>query len=176
MVWAASSCLAADIKPLDAKPGLWETKASTEMGGLPKMPATPSLPPEVLARMSPEQRAQMEAMIKAGAGGAPMVTTTKVCMTRESLANPTAFSRVEKSCTPSVVSSSGSKQEIHVECNQSGRKMTGDLTVERVDAEHIRGNMVMQGGEAPREINIKMSFETKWISADCGDVKPPAAK
>jgi hypothetical protein len=177
LAWAASTCLGGDIKPLDVKPGLWETTASTDMGGLPKMPAAPSIPPEVLAKMPPEQRARIEAMIKSRTGGGPMVTTTKVCITRESLSNATAFNRVDKTCTPSVVSSSGAGQQIHVECNREGHKMSGDLNVERVDTEHIKGSMAMQsGGDAPAAINMKMSFETKWVSTDCGDVKPPAVK
>ena len=177
LVWTASSCAAADIKPLDVKPGLWETKASTEMAGMPKMQAAPpSLPPEVLAKMPPAQRAQIEAMMKTRSGGGPMITATKVCMTRESLASPTVFSRVEKSCTPRVVSSTGGKQQVHVECNQGGHKVSGDLTVERVDGEHVKGSMVMTSSDASVPLNMKMSFETRWIASDCGNVKPAVAQ
>jgi hypothetical protein len=176
LIWAVSARAADQIKPLDVKPGLWETKASTELGGMPKMQAAPSLPPEALEKLPPEQRARLEAMMKARSGGAPMTTTTKVCMTREALSNPLAFSRADKSCTPKVISSSSSKQQIHVDCDRDGVKMAGDLTMERLDTEHLRGNMVMKGGEASRPIDVKMSFETKWVSTDCGDVKPPSPK
>lgn len=176
LLWSATSWAADAIKPLDVKVGLWETTASTEMAGMPKMQAPPSIPPEALAKMPPEQRARMEAMLKARSGGGPMVTTTKVCMTRETLSNPMAFGRADKSCTPSVVSSTAARQQIHIECNNEGNKVSGDLTVERVDSEHIKGNMVMKGGAAPRPIDMKMSFETKWVSSDCGSVKPPSPK
>jgi hypothetical protein len=158
------------------KLGLWETTAKTDMAGMPKMQAPPSIPQEALAKMTPEQRANIEAMLKSRASGGPMVTTTKVCMTKESMSNALAFSRADKSCTPKVVSSSSSKHQIHIDCNREGHQMSGDLTVERVDSEHIKGNMVMKGGQGPRPVDMKMSFETKWVSSDCGSVKPPVAK
>ena len=175
LLWATGSWAADDIKPLDVKLGLWESKVSTETGGMPKMANMPSIPPETLAKMPPEQRAQVEAMMKSRAGGGPMVTVAKVCMTKESLSSGQAFSR-QKSCTPKVIASTGGRQQIHIDCNQDGMKMSGDLTVERVDAEHVKGNMVMKGGPPSTPVDMKMSFENTWISSDCGDVKPPAVK
>jgi hypothetical protein len=176
LLWATGSWAADDIKPLDVKPGLWESKVSTETGGMPKRANMPAIPPETLAKMPPAQRAQVEAMMKSRAGGGPMVTTNKVCITKESLSNGRAFSRDQKSCTSKVVSSTGVRQQIHIDCNQDEVKMSGDLTVERVDSNHIKGNMVMKGGQPQHPVDMKMSFENTWISSDCGDVKPPAAK
>ena len=155
----AGAAWAADITPLDVKLGLWETKSTTQMPAMRQMPA---IPPEALAQMPPEQRARLEAMSKGG----PMVHTVKTCMTREKLNNPTSISRVPKSCTPKVVLSSSTKQKIHVDCEQEGMKMSGDLEIERVDSQHMKGNMTMSGPAA-----MKMSFETSWIAADCGAVK-----
>src|SRR5579872_2888590 len=85
-VWAAD-----DIKPFDGKPGLWETNSTIEMSGMPGMPAgMPQIPPEQLAKMTPQQRAQVEAMIKSrmgAASGAPQTNTSKVCMTADSFKN-----------------------------------------------------------------------------------------
>jgi hypothetical protein len=173
LIWAVA-CAADEIKPLDVKLGLWETTASTEMPGTPRMQSAPSIPPDVLAKLPPEQRTRMEAMMKARAAGGPMLTTTKVCMTRDSLSNGMAFSRANKSCTTSVITSTPSKQQIHMVCDQAGTKMAGDLVVDRVDSEHIKGNMSMKSVEGPRPVAVKMSFDTKWVSSDCGDVMPPA--
>jgi hypothetical protein len=66
-------------------------------------------------------------------------------------------------------------QNIHMECTQGKTNMVGDLMIERIDSEHAKGNVVMKtSGE--QAMNMKMSFTTKWLSADCGDVKPLAAK
>ncbi len=171
--WAAD-----DIKPFDGKPGLWETTSTTEMSGMPAMPAMPQIPPEQLAKMTPQQRAQVEAMMKSrmgAAGGAPQSNTTKVCLTADSFKNALAMSQNRENCTNKLTASTSSSQTIHMECTQGKTNLTGDMMVERVDAEHAKGNAVMKtSGEVA--MNIKMSFATKWLSSDCGDVKPLAQK
>jgi hypothetical protein len=169
---AAASWAADSITPLDVKTGLWESK--TTMSGLPNMRATPSIPTEQLAKLPPEQRARVEAMMKSRVGGGGM--TTKVCITPESLSSGQAFSRVQNGCTRKIVSATSAKQEIHLECNQEGMKTSGDLVVERIDAGHIKGSLAMKGGQPEHPVNTKMSFENTWVSSDCGDVKPSIAK
>lgn len=171
LLLSSAALPAQDIKPFDIKLGLWETSTTTEMSGMPAMPAMPQIPPETLARMPPEQRARMEAMMKARSGGKPMAV--KSCITRETLNRSVAFSQQDKSCTTKVVSSTPSKQVVHMECTRENTHMTGDMTVERTDAEHAKGTSVMKM-EGDHPTTMKMSFETKWLSADCGDVKPPA--
>jgi hypothetical protein len=144
-----------------------------DISGMPAMPAMPQIPEAALSKMSPEQRAQMEGMMK-GRGGAGAPRTTKVCLTRESL-SAGAFGQSDGSCNSKVVSSSSSKQVLHMECAQGGTRTVGDLTVDRVDAGHAKGTMLMKSeGDQARE--VKMSFDTKWIGADCGDVKPVGGK
>jgi hypothetical protein len=67
-------------------------------------------------------------------------------------------------------------QTIHMECTQGKTSSSGDLMVERIDAEHARGNMVMKSAVGDQPVNMKMTFTTKWLSSDCGDVKPLGAK
>ena len=43
---------AQDIKPIDAKPGLWENTTTSQISGV-AMPAMPQLTPDQLARMPP---------------------------------------------------------------------------------------------------------------------------
>lgn len=171
-----SRCQAADeIKPLDVKLGLWETTSKMDINGMPAMPAMPQIPEETLAKLPPAQRAQIEARMKAAGG--PRTTTVKSCITRDSL-NRGVFGPTENSCTYKVANSSSSKLEVHMECNREKTTMTGDLVVERADSEHAKGTMVMKASEGSMPINMKMTFDTKWLSSDCGDVKPmaPVAK
>jgi len=166
-VLAPLICRADDIKPFDAKLGLWETTSTTEISG---MPAMPQIPEDQLAKMPPERRAQVEAMMKARFG--PRTNTSKSCMTQDSLKRALAFGQNDNSCTRKVVSSSSDRQEIHIECTRGKMTTTGDMTIERLDAEHVKGAMVMKTAGGDRPIDMKMSFTTKWLSADCGDVKP----
>ena len=60
VLFAGSALWATDtITPLDVKLGQWESTLTTESNGLPP------IPPEVLDRLSPEQRAKMEERMKA---------------------------------------------------------------------------------------------------------------
>jgi hypothetical protein len=167
---------AQDIKPFDAKLGLWESTSSMEIGGMPAMPAM-TIPQDALDKMPPAQRAQVEAMMKGRGSGSPRTTTTKFCLDRDSLRN--AFYNSDKSCTTKLVSSTSSTQQIHVECTRGNTKSTGDLTLERVDAEHMKGTGVFKSAgdasTAGRSMDMKVTFSNKWVSADCGDVKPVGA-
>jgi len=141
----------------------------------------PQLTDEQLARLPAAQRAQLQAMMKGSAGGSPRTNTSKACLTRESLAKALSFSQQNNSCTQKVTSLASDKQEIHLECANPTKgagdsvKTSGDLIIERVDSEHAKGNMVMKSsGERP--MTMKMSFTTKFLSSDCGDVKPMGEK
>jgi hypothetical protein len=164
---------AADVKPLNAKPGLWESSVSTETAGRPAMAGMPQIPPEALAKMPPQQRAQLEAMMKSRSGGRPI--TTKVCLTRESLSSG-VYAHRDKSCTTRVISSSSTTQVLHVDCNRDELKSSGDVTVELLDPQHIRGTMVMKSSASGQTTEMKMSFDNKWIADDCGAIKPAVPK
>src|ERR1035441_6170576 len=74
---------AADPVPMDIKLGLWESTITTQMSGMP------ALPPELLSKLTPEQRAKMEAAM--GRGGASPKTTTRHCVTKETLNQALSF-------------------------------------------------------------------------------------
>lgn len=173
----ASAAMAADVKPLDAKVGLWETTTTTEMEGMP-MPAAPQIPQATLDKMPAAQRAQIEAMMKnRGNLGAPR--TSKSCTTKESLSKGFAMPESRGvECKRDIINSSSSKIQMHMQCTPSagGPTSDGDVTMERIDAEHIKGNMVTKTDMQGKSVTMKMSFSSKWIAADCGDIKPYAPK
>ena len=163
LAWPLASW-AADA--FDIKPGLWEQTMTTEMSG---MPAMPQLTPEQLAKLPPAARAAM-----GGAAGGGQGITTKVCQTKESLADARSYGRQDASCTSKVTSMTATKVEIHAEC--TGRiKSTSDYVMERVDAEHTKMTGV-QKMEGDHPMTSKITITGKWLSADCGDVKPYTPK
>ena len=141
------ACWADDIKPFDLKAGLWERTVTTEA----------QFSAETLAKMPPAERARVDAMMK-DRNGVP--ATAKVCQLRASLDKP--FSIPGRDCTTKLVSSTPSRQEIHVDCQN---RMSADAVMDRADP---------SAGEGPTD--IKMTISDKWLSADCGDVKPTGAK
>jgi Protein of unknown function (DUF3617) len=152
---------AADFHPLNVKPGQWETTVSGQMTGMPPIPA------EALSRMTPEQRARIEAAM--GARGAkPM--TSKTCLTKESLDKALNMGSDEsvKSCTRTLTTSTSGKQEIQMECDRNGIKTKGTVVVEAVDSETIRGSMKMTTtSEANRTMNMDYTFTSKWVGGAC---------
>jgi hypothetical protein len=161
---ACSSLWAADFHALDVKPGQWETTVTGQMTGAPGIPA------DVLAQMTPEQRAKVESAM-GGRGAKPIVTSS--CRTKEKLAQAwTTGQNNLKSCTTTVTSSSSSKQEVQLECNQDGTKSSGNIKVEVIDSEHIRGSFhLTAASDGNHVMGMNYSFTSKWLGAACTETK-----
>ncbi len=93
--------------------------------------------------MTPEQRAKIQAAMQARGGGSK-ATVSKNCLTKDKLDKPFNLGDENtKSCARSLVTSSGSKQEIRIDCDREGMKSTGTVKVEAVDSENVKGSMQM---------------------------------
>jgi hypothetical protein len=165
LIFAAGLMRAADdLTPLDLKPGLWETTTVSERSGA----GMPSLPPDKLAQLPPEQRARIEAMT----ASKPTTTTTQSCRVDKDL-RPFTDDR-GRSCKQTVVTSTSTKQEMKMDCTMGANSGTGTATVEAKDSEHVNGLVVMHMGANGRTMDMKVTINAKWISSSCGDVKPAA--
>ena len=154
-----------EFKPLDTKPGLWETTVSTQMSGLPP------IPPEALARLTPEQRKQMESVLNQR-GGRGSTTSNKSCVTKEEMNKPFALNdTMKQSCKSTIVRSSSTEQEIRLDCNQGAMQGTATVHVEAVDSENVKGTMQMNANGGNNKMSMQSSFTSKWLGSDCGDLK-----
>lgn len=154
------------IMPLNVRLGLWETTVTSTMSGLP------TIPDSALAQMPPEQRARIQQMIEER-NGKP--TTTKSCLTKDKLQNSNPFQKAPQGCTYTVVSSSGSKMEVKMECVRNGMTMTGNVSVTASNSENVKGTVHMNttsgNGAAGNGMKMESSFTSKWIGSSCGDVQ-----
>ncbi|HTB14278.1 MAG TPA: DUF3617 domain-containing protein [Bryobacteraceae bacterium] len=166
-ILSACACRAADnLTPLNAKPGLWEVTSTTERNGMPPIPA------EALAKMSPEQRARIEAQFK----GTAQTTTKQSCFTQEDVAKGFGFNNsLEKSCRQTIVGSSESKLEIKWEC-EGAQKNSGSMKIEAPDSSHVNSLINITMGANGNVMNMKVTNSAKWLSNSCGDVKPDSGK
>jgi len=165
LVWAA------EPTALDLKTGEWEYSVTMKMAGMPQMSQMPQIPPEQLAKLPPEQRAKIEAALKnAGNMAAGKPTVNKHCLKKEDLAkfNPTAMS---KSCKMTVTSSSGSKFEGQVECNDPNNKTTSTIVAERLSSESMKFSVVSSGTANGHPMNMTVNGTGKWLSDACTDSK-----
>jgi hypothetical protein len=149
------------------KPGLWETSVQMQMPGM-------GIPEDALAKMKPEQRAQVEAMMSSrmGPGAKPFVS--KSCETAETLKKEQTYGadRGAQSCKTTQVSNSGSKHVIQISCDTGNGKSEGTMTIDTPDPEHFTGAMQMHVTTQGRSVDMNQKMTGKWVSSDCGDVKP----
>ena len=153
------------LTPLNVKEGLWEVTVTHSMSG---MPAAPSIPPDALAKMPPEQRARVEAMMK----GTPSTDVRKECVTKEKLEKHSAFSNNRGECTRTVVSSTGSKLELKFHCEEKQSSSDGTFLMEAVASDAVKGTMHMvMNSNNGHTMNIDFTISSKYLGPACGDVK-----
>ena len=158
-VWAA------DLTPLNVKTGEWEVTMSGESTG--QLP----IPQAMLDKLTPEQRAKMEAVMKARGGQGPRTTVRKSCVRKEDLDKPFGKDDERKSCKQTIVNSSATKQEIHMECEMGGGQQSGSLKLETVDSSTVKGVMQMTASNEGRSMNMNYDFSAKWLGPVCSETK-----
>ena len=162
--WVLVAMAGDKVQPLNIKTGLWQITMTTAVSGLPPMPA------DVLARMSPEQRAKFEAAMKKRASGPPKTRTYNSCVTKEKL-NKDPFSDEKRSCTGTVLKSTGSMIEIREVCEVDGVKSDITMQIEALNSENTKGSGHVTAAGGARSMNVSTNFTGKWIGAVCTDKK-----
>jgi hypothetical protein len=163
----ALAALAGDkSQRLNIKTGLWENTMTISQQG--KMP----LPPEMLDRLSPEQRARMEARMKAQPDDHTHTFTKKSCITEHDLDNETIFSKPPaEGCTRQVVKFTSTYAEVHYVCAMQDAKGEGTVKVQVLNPENVKGSGQIHAVAYGQPINTNSSFAAKWLGSDCGKVQ-----
>ncbi len=159
-LWAADN-----IAPLNVKEGLWEVTVTHSMSG---MPAMPNIPPDALAKMPPDQRARIEAMMN----GQPSTDVRKECITKEKLEKHSAFSANRGDCTRTVVSSTGSKLELKFHCEEKQSSSDGTFVMEALASDNVKGTMhsVIKTSSG-KTMNMDFTITSKYLGSACGEVQ-----
>jgi hypothetical protein len=175
---AALALLALFIQPVMAqtlKPGLWEinNKMQTGSGQLEKAMADMQ---KQMAGMSPDQRKMMQDMMAKqgmsmapGAGGGMAV---KVCMTKESIERNELPSQ-QGDCKTTTTPRMGNTMKMSFVCTQPPSSGEGQVTF--VSPEAYTMKMAMKTSVQGKPETMTMDGGGKWLSADCGNIKPLAA-
>jgi hypothetical protein len=159
---------AAEPVALNMNTGEWEYTATTQMSGMPQASQMPQIPQAALDKMSPEQRAQMQAAMQKALGamaGKPI--TTKTCIKKEDLSNfnPTT----NKSCKMNITSSSRSKFEATMVCDTAENMTTTNITAETLSSTSVKFNVVTKGTASGVPVNMTVNGTGKWLSSTCTD-------
>lgn len=177
LILAASSGARAQSSPV--KPGLWETQVSST--------SVMQLPPEVEARIAAipaAQQAQMRAMMPGGMGGSatPVVTTRQVCIAPQTTID-SMMNRAQQSpgmsCSISNKSQTASGVSFDIACTGATGSAKGHTDVRLADDDHATStsHITVTASSQGHTMNSTVDTTTsaKFVSADCGDVKPYTA-
>jgi len=154
------------LQRLNVKTGLWENTTTINTQG--QMP----IPSEMLDKLTPEQRARMEARMKAQPNERSHAITEKHCVTEKDLNDGKVFSsKPNQECTQQLVSSTATSAEIHMACEGEGIKGSGTVKIQVIDPEHVKGSTQIHAAGNGQTIDTQSTFTSKWLGADCGKVR-----
>ena len=166
---AASFCAGAQT----LKPGLWElnNKMQSNSGQIEQNMAQMQ---QQMASMPPEQRKMMqEMMAKQGVSmGGPGGMSLKVCITKEMVERNDIPAQQSGDCKH--ISSPRSGNTIKTSFTCADPRSSGEGTVTFVSPEAYTMKMTMQTVVQGKPEKMNMDSSGKWLSADCGAVKPMA--
>lgn len=157
--------LSARAESLNVKPGAWEITVTTVPSGM-------KLTPEISAKMTAAQRAQMEQMMKAR-DGKPHTMTAQSCLTKEDVSHDRIIKEMEDedddgaaNCTIKVISKSSSKLVVDQLC-PGPPPSTAHMTIEAKTSESLvaTGDRSLSGsGKA------HMDIKGQWLRTSCDGV------
>ena len=158
------------------RPGLWEhsVQMKSQSG---QMEAAMAQMQKSMASMSPAQRKQMEDMLaqqgmKMGANG----TTVKVCVTPQQADLDTI--PAQEGCTQKVQRTGPGSMAMTFSCKGGdGQPPThGEGTVTFSGPTAYTGQFKVKTQSQGKPEQIDMAQAGKWLSADCGAIKPVPAR
>lgn len=149
----------------DIKPGLWQVQMKMTLDGKAFEPMAEVK--KALEKLSPEQRKQMEAMM-AGNSQMPIAKDGyRVCYTKEMLKNPGKVMEGTQSCTTKITTQTSKKIAGSFDCPKEDAKGTFEWNAKSDSA--YEGLMT---GKTSKGKDTVIRYSGKFISADCGKVKP----
>ena len=168
----ALPAVAAQAQSSHLRPGLWEETVTTKSDNA-QMNAAMEQMKQRMAQMSPEQRAAMEKMMAGrgmGMGGAP--NAIRVCITREQIDR--GFKPEDHGhCSRSNVSTSGNVTKFEFACqSERGTNVTGHGTYTEMGDSAFAASTVADTVSPKMTMHIQSDIAGKFVSGDCGDVKP----
>ncbi|MBL8288470.1 MAG: DUF3617 domain-containing protein [Rubrivivax sp.] len=158
------------------RPGLWENTIAMKSGG-GQMEAAMAQMREQMAAMTPEQRAQVEAMMaRQGIGmGAGRPNTVRTCITPE-MASRNDFNPGDSRCRSTGHSRNGNAVKFKFTCDSEQGSSEGEGEFTLVSDTATKGKMWVSATRQGQTQRMEMESTSRWVAADCGDVKPVLRK
>jgi len=161
-------------------PGLWEESVSVKTDNAQANAAMAQMQ-DKLAAMSPDQRKMVEQMMAShgigaapgggGAGGSANTHAIRVCLTREQLERD-AMPSDDGRCSRRNMTRSGNTMKFSFTCENPRGTVSGDGLFTATSASSFTvatdADIVREG----KTSHMHSDVAGKFVSSDCGDVKP----
>lgn len=168
-------CAAAGFAQADGPrtaPGLWEVV--TKIGGAPELTSALAEIQKQTAALPPEQRKEMQEMLKQQ--GLSISSEGQVsimeCITPDMAKQGPLSRQLDGVCTTKLVSSSASATKASFVCTDP--VMSGEINYGFNDDKAYTANVATETTDKGVTSRITIASQGKWLSADCGQVKPVA--
>lgn len=154
------------------KPGLWE-HGFTVASQSGQMEAAMKQMQQSMASLPPQQRKMMEDMMaKQGVGIGPKGNTVKICLSKEEAERDSPPQ--QEGCTQTS-RRSGNVWQVSFQC-KGPPASSGEGQVTLHSAAAYSGNFTVRTVEQGKPEQFQMTQNGKWLSADCGNIRPIADK
>jgi hypothetical protein len=158
---AISTVAVAQYQPLNVKTGQWHTTVLVNRSGSLAMPS------DYMAKLTPEQRAKVEATMKQASKPNTMTRVNQDCLTEEELKRGTPFKPDNNRCTEKVLNSNSSKLNLEQDCMEDSMTTKTTMSLEAVSPELVKGAGVVTVTSEGHTFTSNITFTSEWKSASC---------
>jgi hypothetical protein len=169
-------CSSAFADSSSLKAGLWEIKPIRQLVDgrdmTAQMAALQAKMQQAMASMTPDQRKQMEAMMKGMGTGSPSAgNLARICISPAMAAKNAPIVDHEGRCAPAKVTRNGNKSKFEFNCTTNGRTMVGSgESTTNGDTISTSVNMTMTDSKGHH--TMQSESEMTYLGSDCQGIKP----
>ena len=141
--------------------GAWEVTMAVDMAG--QMPSD--------SRLTPEQQAAMDAMMKARGSQPPR--TRKTCVTKENLETGTFLDNddADMKCTRTFGANTSTTIDQTVTCTGDNASSTAHLHIDAPSPTNFTARATNTSTRNSRTMTVNAMMTGKWLGADCAGIK-----
>jgi hypothetical protein len=158
---ALGTVAAGQYQPLNVKTGQWQTTVLVNSGGSLAMPSG------YMAKLTPEQRAQVESSMKRASQPKTTTRTNQDCVTQDEINQGNPFKSDDKQCTQKVLSSTSSTLNVEQDCVQDSMSTKTVMSLEAINPELVKGTGTVAITSEGHTFTSNLNFTSTWMSSSC---------
>jgi hypothetical protein len=164
---AAESAKPVDPIKLNIKLGLWEIATQANISG------APPIPEDAMAKMSPEQRAHMQAAIQASMAEVAKPRLAKHCLTQEKVAQGFNLDRQHDNtaCQKKLVTNSSTELQLSETCPEDNGSTSIDEHIQVSGSDQVAGTVHFVKTSGGKTMTVDSTVKGQWLADSCGDIK-----